>query len=95
MIAHRVGRVSIVLLLIVLIFVARAYADIKNWQTGETIAGTEGIVPGPGVDLWEWNSAERNLQFADFGGMDLSGALLGSLGSLTFDNISPRGLNEE
>ena len=31
-------------------------ADIKNWQTGETIPDTQEIAPGPGVNLSGWNS---------------------------------------
>ena len=46
-------------------------ADIKNWLFGETIPGTEGIVPGPGVDL-----SERDLSYADLAGLDLSYAVL-------------------
>jgi hypothetical protein len=32
---------------------SQLYADIKNWQTGETIPGTEEITPGPGVKCIE------------------------------------------
>ena len=47
-------------------------ADINNWQTGETIPGTEGITPGPGIYLSGRNSDSRNLRYADFaGGADL------------------------
>ena len=57
------------------VFVPTSRADIKNWQTGETIPGTEGITPGPGIDLSFWNTDRRNLRFADFsGGLDLSGS---------------------
>ena len=54
-------------------------ADIDNWQTGEVIPGTEGIEPGPGVDLRGWNTPDHNLVFADFsGGLDLTGSLFGA-----------------
>ena len=45
---------------------AAAQADIFRWDNGQLIPGTEGITPGPGVDLSEWSSPERNLGFADF-----------------------------
>ena len=49
------------------------YAEIVNWQTGETIPGTEGITPRPGIQLTRWNTAEHNLRYADCsGGLDLS-----------------------
>ncbi len=51
-----------------------ARADIYNWQTGEVIPGTEDIEPGPGVRLWDWNTEDRNLRYADFAGLDLSNA---------------------
>ncbi len=55
------------------------WADIKNWQTGQTIPGTEGITPGPGVSLMNWNSDAHNLRYADFSaGLDLGGSLFRS-----------------
>ncbi len=52
-----------------------AAADITNWQTGQTIPGTEGIVPGPGVDLARFNTPARNLRYADLaGGLNLTGS---------------------
>lgn len=47
-------------------------ADILNWQTGETIAGTEGVIPGPERILSFRNTDDQNLRFADFEGLDLS-----------------------
>ena len=50
-------------------------ADIYRWDNGNVIPGTQGITPGPGVDLSYWNTAARNLRFADFsGGLDLTGS---------------------
>jgi uncharacterized protein YjbI with pentapeptide repeats len=47
---------------------AAAQADIFRWDNGELIPGTEGITPGPGVDL-----SQRGLYFANFsGGLDLT-----------------------
>ncbi len=47
-------------------------ADITNWQTGQTIPGTEGITPGPYMELVDWNTDSHNLRYADFsGGLDL------------------------
>ena len=50
-----------------------ARADIKNWQTGQTIPGTEAITPGPGMYLSYWNTPAYNLRYGDFsGGLDLN-----------------------
>ena len=50
-----------------------SHADFQNWQTGETIQGTEGITPRPNIDLSNWSRSSRNLRFADFsGGLDLT-----------------------
>jgi uncharacterized protein YjbI with pentapeptide repeats len=59
---------------------AAAQADIFRWDNGQLIPGTEGITPGPGVDLGsasgQWNSPQRNLRFADFSsGLDLTLAI--------------------
>jgi hypothetical protein len=43
-------------------------AEIYRWNTGELIAGTEGITPSPRVDLRDWNTELRNLGFGDFSG---------------------------
>jgi hypothetical protein len=51
-----------------------AHGDIINWRTGETIPGTEGISPEPGVQLTNWNTEVNNLHFADFEAMDLGSA---------------------
>ncbi len=47
-------------------------AQVANWQTGETIAGTEDVTLGPHVRLNNWSSDERNLRHGDFSGLDLS-----------------------
>jgi uncharacterized protein YjbI with pentapeptide repeats len=46
-----------------------ACGDIFRWDNGQVIPGTEGIVPGPGLQLTAWN-----LQFADLEGENLTGA---------------------
>ena len=67
-------RVALVGVVIVLSSPLRA--DIKNWQTGETILGTEGITPGPDMDLSRRHRNSRNLRYADFlGGLQLSSSL--------------------
>ena len=48
-------------------FSVHSHADILRWDNGELIPGSEGIEPGPATQLSQWNSAERNLQYADFG----------------------------
>ena len=51
------------------------HADIYRWDNGQVIPGTEGIAPGPGVQL-----DHRQLEYAKLGGwnpdeaMDLTGA---------------------
>ena len=47
-------------------------ADIVNWQTGEVIAGTEGVDPGPGINL-----TRQDLRFAKLSQVDLTGADFG------------------
>ncbi len=52
-----------------------AGAQIYNWNTGEVIPGTEGMTPGPGMDLGFWNTDGHNLDYADLsGGLDLHGS---------------------
>jgi uncharacterized protein YjbI with pentapeptide repeats len=54
---------------------AAAQADIFRWDNAQQIPGTQGVTPGPGIDLSSRNTAQRNLRFADFsGGLDLSQA---------------------
>ncbi len=49
-----------------------AWADIFRWDNSQVIPGTEGITPGPGMQLDEWNTEAHNLRYADFaGGLDL------------------------
>ncbi|MEN6308814.1 MAG: pentapeptide repeat-containing protein [Anaerohalosphaeraceae bacterium] len=56
-----------------LLFSSFVRGDIYNWQTGQVISGTEGITPGPGVNLQFWSYEPHTLQYADFsGGLDLS-----------------------
>ena len=57
------------------ILAGNVWADIKNWQTGQTIPGTEYITPGPWMYLSNWNTTSQNLWYADFsGGLNLSGS---------------------
>jgi uncharacterized protein YjbI with pentapeptide repeats len=66
-------------------------ADIFRWDTGQVIAGTQGITPGPGVrldnrhlpyanlkdlDLHGASFWSANLSFADLGGSNLANAFL-------------------
>lgn len=44
-----------------------ARADIYRWDTGEVISGTEGIEPGPGVQL-----QQRSMRYASLPGIDLT-----------------------
>ena len=69
-----------VLLVIAVVGFRPTRADIYRWDTGELIPGTEGIEPGPGVQLRAWNEDNRNLNYADFsGGLDLTEAEFGHM----------------
>lgn len=48
------------------------YADIRNYQTGQTIPGTDNIEPTPNIDLSFWNSDEHNLNYADLASVNLN-----------------------
>ena len=62
-----------VVALCTLLAASLAHADIYRWDTGEVIPGTEGIEPGPGVDL-----DHMDLRYAELSGsahaMDLTEA---------------------
>ena len=58
-----------VVALCTLLATSLAHADIYRWDTGEVIPGTEGIEPGPGVQL-----DHMDLEYASLDGLDLAGA---------------------
>ncbi|MFO0911798.1 MAG: pentapeptide repeat-containing protein [Pirellulales bacterium] len=61
--------------LVLCAFVTSAHAQIYRWDNGKLIPGTNGIKPGPGVKLINWNTDSHNLRYADFSaGLDLSNA---------------------
>ena len=62
--------------LVIGIWASTSWADIKNWETGETIPGTEGITLEPGVQL-----DHRELAYAKLSEVDLTGA------NLAFSNL--------
>jgi uncharacterized protein YjbI with pentapeptide repeats len=62
------------LFLAALLFAAAARADIFRWDDGQVIPGTEGIEPGPGLQLENWNTEGRNLSYARLSDLDLAGA---------------------
>ena len=68
-------RCVFVALVSVALFVTNSNADIKNWQTGQTLPGSEGITPGPGIDLRNWNLSSKNLKYANLAGMDLRNSI--------------------
>lgn len=72
--SRRIRPLLVAIVLVAPFGKAHVRADIKNWQTGETIPGTQGVDPGPGVNLSHRNTEQRNLRFADFAGLNLSGA---------------------
>lgn len=71
---HRV--LTALVALAMLLATVTVHADIYRLDNGQVIPGTEGITPGPGIDLsGGWNNDSHNLRYADFsGGLDLSGA---------------------
>jgi uncharacterized protein YjbI with pentapeptide repeats len=77
-------RISIcgVALLCVGLLAALGRADIYRWDNGEVIPGTEGIQPGPGVQL-----DHRVLDHADLSELDLSGANF-ELSNLTLADLA-------
>ena len=71
---------------------AEARTDIKNWQSWETIPGTDRITPRPGINLSDWNTDSRNLRSVDFSaGLDLSGSAFNStlLNDARFTGANP------
>ncbi len=62
-------RTLVLCLAVVLFATVAAHADIYRWDNGEVIPGTEGIEPGPGVQL-----DHRELEYADLGELDLTNA---------------------
>ena len=64
-------RLPLLLTLLLMPF-CNVHAQIYRWDNGQLIPGTEGITPGPGVEL-----DHRELEYASFGsspGIDLTGA---------------------
>ncbi|OHB54589.1 MAG: hypothetical protein A2Y12_09710 [Planctomycetes bacterium GWF2_42_9] len=49
-------------------------AEIRNWQTGDVIAGTEDIIPQCSVFLSNWNTSSKNLMYADLANKDMPSA---------------------
>ena len=47
------------------IFVSPGFADIFRWDNNQLIPGTEGIVPGPGIRLAEFQLQYANLSSAN------------------------------
>ena len=53
------------------IFSSIASADIYRWDNGQLIAGTQGLIPRPGIEL-----DSRPLQYAELRSLDLNHASL-------------------
>ncbi len=51
-------------LVVCLAFASRAHGDIYRWDNGQVISGTEGITPGPGVQLDHRELSYANLKSA-------------------------------
>ena len=74
-------RLTLLLALLCVPF-CTAHADVRRWDTGEVIPGTEGITPGPGVQLdhrqLEYAQLQQlNLTSSNFGFSNLANAVLG------------------
>ena len=63
------GRRFALLLTLLCAPFCNAHADVYRWDNGQVIPGTEGITPGPAVQL-----DHRQLQYADLRESDLTGA---------------------
>ena len=68
----RVGVAWLSVAVLALLLAQTATATIYNWQTGQPIPGTEGIAPGPGVNLSNWNTESHSLRYGDFRNTDLN-----------------------
>jgi uncharacterized protein YjbI with pentapeptide repeats len=68
--------------LVVLLICSVAHADIYRWDNGELIPGTEGIDPGPGVQL-----DHRELGYAALSGLNLTASGFG-FSNLSYANLS-------
>ena len=62
-------QLTAVTLCVILTAPSLLHADIYRWDNGRVIPGTEGITPGPGVQL-----DQRNLGYADLSNENLTGA---------------------
>lgn len=51
------------MLVVFFFFAGVCSADIVDWSTGQIINGTQGITPGPEVDLSCWNTETHNLRY--------------------------------
>jgi polyhydroxybutyrate depolymerase len=65
----RARRCMLIIVLTALGLSTPAHADIFRWDNGQVIPGTEGILPGRGMDL-----TNRDLDFADLAGEQLAGS---------------------
>ncbi len=78
------SQMGVFAVLLLLIGALPVHADIYRWDNGEVIPGTEGIEPGPGLDLFGSDLSFANLRSFDLTGLrvtrltdaDLSGANL-------------------
>jgi hypothetical protein len=79
-------------LLICVVSSSMIRADIVRWDSGQVIPGTEGITPGPGVQLASRQLEYASLSFIDLTSANLSGANLSNarfdFSSLTSANLS-------
>ena len=74
-------------------FVGAARAEIYRWDTGEVIAGTEGVEPRPGIHLRGFDLQYAALSGLDFSNADLHGSNLShaDLSDSTFTNAQLSG----
>ena len=77
--------------LIAILAAPSADADIYRWDNGEVIPGTEGIEPGPGVDLSHMDLRSARLNGKDLTGANLEGANLANA-SLLGSNLTDANL---
>ena len=56
------SKISLLALTFLAALNVSSLADISRWDTGEVNPGTEGIMPGPYIQLSDWNIDPHDLR---------------------------------
>lgn len=84
---------ALALICMSLLLVAQGRADIFRWDNGDLIPGTEGVTPGPGVVLSQYELAYAELSDYDLATAQLNGADL-SFAAMYDSNLSSANFDE-